>query len=215
MNFSLTLFVLLLSLANPGNNFDGNNPALDPNYADPDGADNNLRTLDDDFSIDFRSPIANRGDNSVVSEPLDFDRNPRIRNGTVDLGAFEAEYVNFAELFPTLSRDGDENKNGISNFVDYAEGYDPTAPDPPNRETGAFVYREAAPERLFYDFPIRTNAEDIEVTVQFTENLVEFHDATASTLFIVTPTLPLQTTAEVFLQEEPFPDKFYVRRKYD
>ncbi|MEM0898192.1 MAG: right-handed parallel beta-helix repeat-containing protein, partial [Verrucomicrobiota bacterium] len=203
------------SLANPGNNFDGNNPALDPNYADPDGDDNILRTLDDDFSIDFRSPIANRGNNSAVSEPIDFDRNPRIRNETVDLGAFEAEYVNFTELFPGLSRDGDENQNGISNFADYAEGYDPTAPDPLNRDIEAFVYREAAPEKLFYQFSVRTNAEDIDVTVQTSDNLEQFNDIITVNLFSITPNLPLRTTAEVFLGDEPFPDMLYVRRKYD
>jgi len=76
----------------------------DPRFVDFDGPDNQIGTEDDDLYLHRGSPCVNVGNNLVLpvdsldldkdgdaNEPIPFDlgRNPRILNGTVDLGAYE------------------------------------------------------------------------------------------------------------------------------
>ena len=65
----------------------GNNPL----FVDADGTDNTPGTEDDNLRLLPWSPCIDAGDNSVV-EPnsTDLDGNPRIINGIVDMGAYEA-----------------------------------------------------------------------------------------------------------------------------
>ena len=55
----------------------------DPLFADP---------LNGDFHLTWDSPCRDSGDNSVVTEPTDFEGDPRIALGTVDMGADEYYY---------------------------------------------------------------------------------------------------------------------------
>jgi len=81
------------------------NFGLDPLFVDPNGPDNEIGTEDDNLRLKLGSPCINTGDNSAIpvdefdldsdgdpNEPIpfDIDGNPRIRNGTVDIGAFES-----------------------------------------------------------------------------------------------------------------------------
>ena len=102
----------------------GNNIDADPLFFSV--ADGNLRLL-------ANSPAINTGDNSANNSSSDLAGNPRIQNGTIDLGAFEGPVTGaiFSSLYPGLSPDGDANGNGLTNFTDYALGADPTAPDDP------------------------------------------------------------------------------------
>lgn len=89
-------------------------------------------TSTSDLRVFTNSPVLNVGDNSSNSTSLDRDGKARIQNGTIDLGAFETGYVTFAFLHPSLSPTGDSNGNGLSNFLEYATGIDPSAPDDPS-----------------------------------------------------------------------------------
>ncbi len=70
------------------------NIALDPQFVDPDGADNNPRTYGDNVYRLAKSPCIDAGDNSALNpRGLDMDGNLRIALGrkslTVDMGAYE------------------------------------------------------------------------------------------------------------------------------
>jgi parallel beta helix pectate lyase-like protein/disaggregatase-related protein len=63
----------------------------DPFFVDADGADDAMGTDDDNLRLLGGSPCLDTGDNSAVSGLLitDIEGNPRIVNGTVDMGAYE------------------------------------------------------------------------------------------------------------------------------
>ncbi len=61
-----------------------------PLWTNPLGPDGAGGTLDDDLSLKDGSPAIDAGDNSVVTEATDLAGDTRIRNSTVDLGAYEA-----------------------------------------------------------------------------------------------------------------------------
>ena len=65
----------------------------DPEFVDPDGADDIVGTLDDDLRLQLTSPAIDVGDNTAVPVGIttDLDGNPRIVNGVVDMGAYEAQ----------------------------------------------------------------------------------------------------------------------------
>jgi len=67
------------------------NTASEPRFVDPDGPDNNPETWEDnDYRLLRDSPCIDAGKNEDwMSGSVDLDGNPRIMNGTVDIGAFE------------------------------------------------------------------------------------------------------------------------------
>jgi len=73
-----------------------------PRFLDPDGADDDPETYDDnDYRLLADSPCIDAGDNSLLDPPgLDMDGNLRIAFGkqslTVDMGAYEYNSVSFA-----------------------------------------------------------------------------------------------------------------------
>jgi len=52
----------------------------DPLFVDP---------AHNDFHLTYNSPCIDAGDNAMTTERIDFDFNPRIAYGTVDMGADE------------------------------------------------------------------------------------------------------------------------------
>ena len=65
----------------------------DPFFADPDGPDNIPGTEDDDLRLSPISPCVDAGDPNYVPRlnEIDFDGNPRMRYGRVDMGAYELQ----------------------------------------------------------------------------------------------------------------------------
>ena len=86
------------------------NHGHDPQFADPRGADGIIGTEDDDLRLLPGSPCIDAGTNAGLppSVTVDLAGNPRIINGTVDMGAYECG----GELLPALY------------YVDAAVGHD-------------------------------------------------------------------------------------------
>ena len=72
------------------------------------------------------SPVLDLGNNLAGIGSLDLARSARTQNSTVDLGAYEGFVVTFALLHPSLTPGADSNHNGVTNFQEYAMGFDPT-----------------------------------------------------------------------------------------
>jgi hypothetical protein len=65
---------------------------LDYLILDPTGVNGNISDdpmIDSGFRLGADSPCINAGENNLVSSLIDFDNNPRISGGTVDIGAYE------------------------------------------------------------------------------------------------------------------------------
>jgi hypothetical protein len=77
-----------------GGNIDAEPEFVDPGYWDSNGTPtdpNDDFWVDGDYHLQPRSPCIDVGDNSVVNaNSTDLDGNPRIINGIVDMGAYEA-----------------------------------------------------------------------------------------------------------------------------
>jgi hypothetical protein len=103
---------------------DGNNIDKDPLFIlqiDPANApatNGNLRLASD-------SPAFDAGLDSSNTLSEDLAGNARIQNLSIDLGAYEGFSNTFEYLFGQYTAVGDANRNGRSNYEDYARGFDP------------------------------------------------------------------------------------------
>lgn len=103
-------------------------------------------TASGNFQLSHGSPALDIGDNSLVIGATDLDGAPRITNGTVDLGAYEAGndqrdtdgdgLSDAFELSATtppsrtnLAADDDTDGDGLSNRLEFVFGFDPQLPD--------------------------------------------------------------------------------------
>jgi parallel beta-helix repeat protein len=104
-------------------NLDGTNPANNPLFLyiiNPAEAPTTLG----DLGLRVESPALNVGDDAANTSLTDL--RGRLRKfGTIDLGAYEGALTTFVRA-GFSNPNGDDNNNGVSNFVEYAAGYNPT-----------------------------------------------------------------------------------------
>jgi predicted outer membrane repeat protein len=90
---------LVEGVAPPGvGNLNGSDPGNDPLFIDAAGPDNIPGTLDDNLRLPVNSPGVDRGQNAGIMTPWDLDTLLRIRNFTIDLGAYETSRAVVAGL---------------------------------------------------------------------------------------------------------------------
>jgi parallel beta-helix repeat protein len=126
-------YSLVEQVASTLNNLDGTISVNNPNFIVPVTPISSATppTAISDLRVFTNSAVFDAGSNVSNSSLLDRAGKPRVQNTTIDIGAFEGGYVTFAYLHPSLGPNGDSNGNGLSNFLEYATGIDPTAPDDP------------------------------------------------------------------------------------
>ena len=169
-------------------NFNGTLLANDPKFASALAAGSaphsggNLRLL-------TGSPVLDLGNNLAGIGSLDLARSARTQNSTVDLGAYEGFVVTFALLHPSLTPSADSNHNGVTNFQEYAMGFDPTAAgnssNPAMSSSAGFK---------FITINQRPNAVDFKPLLMTTTTLAAWTEMIEGTHYSVESTTPVSSS---------------------
>ncbi len=152
-------YSLIEGMPDHSNNLNGALPDANPNFISPLTPTNSSTppSIRADLRVFTNSPILNSGNNEANTTPLERAGKTRIQDTTIDLGAFEGGYVTFKSLHPSLNPSSDTNDNGVTDFVEYASGLNPTAPD--NSTPQTVIARAGNSNFLTNDQ--RSNAADV------------------------------------------------------
>ena len=101
------------------------------------------------------------------------------------VGVIELSYsspVTFSSTYPGMSEGGDENQNGLSNYFDYAAGFDPATPGLTASRPGITV----AVTGVDYTHTMRSGANDVFIDYEYSTTLAEPWDPLLSADYTLT-----------------------------
>ena len=120
-----------------------------------------------DYHLSADSPCRDKGDNAYAQGTTDLDGNPRIVNGTVDMGAYEYQVLVGYWAWASAITNGLTNFNqcatgdGYPNLLKYATGSSPT-----NSDNLARLNCGLSNEWFLLWFNRNTNAADVTLIVE-------------------------------------------------
>ncbi len=165
-------------------------------------------TVAGDYRIFQGSSTINTGSNLASVGAIDLAGKNRIQQTTVDIGAYEGPYVSFNSLHPTLNPMADANNNGKSNFLDYAQGNDPSSSA---ADSGDSAFNSLG--FTFLKFTRRPNAVDVSLNRETSTTLISgsWQAMTEGVHYTVSSTNLLSISKEeVVLKVIPLgPKRFY------
>lgn len=120
-----------------------------------------------DYHLQSNSPCINAGNNAYVSTTADLDGNPRIKGGTVDIGAYEYQNPSSVISYAWLQQYGltnngsadfiDSDGDGMNNWQEWIAGTNPTngasvlkLASPSNNLSGMTVTWQSVNTRTYY-----------------------------------------------------------------
>jgi hypothetical protein len=122
-----------------------------------------------DFHFQTNSPCINSGLNAYAGNTTDLDGNPRIKGGTVDIGAYEFQAPLSLISYEWLGRYGfatdgssdfiDSDNDGMNNWQEWRAGTDPTdslsllrmlSPSATNNPSAIVISWQSVPNRTYF-----------------------------------------------------------------
>ena len=164
--------IVYYNTAPNGSNFSGGTLNYCCTTPDPGGMGNIIAepqfvNTNGDYHLASDSPCINAGNNAYAQGTTDLDGNPRIVNGTVDMGAYEYQVLVGYWAWASAITNGLTNFNqcatgdGYPNLLKYATGSSPT-----NSDNLARLNCGLSNEWFLLWFNRNTNAADVTLIVE-------------------------------------------------